>query len=140
MPTTIEIEQDTFDIPATVAVPLSPPGKSASTDEKVDFVQQQLDGFGLDVPVLGDLLMLGHGDCQRRHGGACFCLSIPCLNEQLHVLFSACRLEKGTWFTPDFCKIVLRELIILLYGDRQRRHEDACVLLSVPSTCLNIWL
>lgn len=54
----------------TVLVPQPPPREGASTHERRVFVQQQLDGFGTDVPVVEDLLLLGHSKSERRKGGA----------------------------------------------------------------------
>lgn len=48
---------------------MPPPGPEASHDDKVDFIQQQLDSFGSDVPIFDDLLSLGSGDNERREGG-----------------------------------------------------------------------
>lgn len=62
-------QQDTFDFTQT-QVPMSePPGPRASSEEKMDFLQQQLDSFGLDRPIFDDLLLLGSGGQQRRQGG-----------------------------------------------------------------------
>lgn len=62
-------EQDTFDLTHTVAPLLPPPGPGASLDDKVDFLQQQLDSFGLDMPIFDDLLSLGSSPTERRQGG-----------------------------------------------------------------------
>lgn len=63
-------QQDTFDLPYTVEILLPPPGPNAPADQRVDFLQQQLDGFGLDTPIFDDLCLLGGGDNERRQGGA----------------------------------------------------------------------
>lgn len=60
--------KDTFDMTYTCDL-LPPPGPNATNDAKMDFIQQQLDGFGRDRPMFDDLLSLGCGDNERRQGG-----------------------------------------------------------------------
>lgn len=67
-----ESAQDTFDLYHCIDTPLPPPADSAALVDKMDFLHQQLDSFGRDLPVLGSLLLLGSGDNQRRQGGMRF--------------------------------------------------------------------
>lgn len=64
-------QMDTFDMPYTSLVTsiLKPPGPQAGADEKVDFLQQQLDSFDHNSPIFDDLVLLGSGDQERRQGG-----------------------------------------------------------------------
>ena len=68
---------DTFDMPYTSIVTsiLTPPGPQASADEKIDFLQQQLDSFDHNIPIFDNLVLLGSGDQERRQGGAPLFLS-----------------------------------------------------------------
>lgn len=62
---------DTFDLTRTVPVRhlLSPPGPNASAEDRVDFLQQQLDSLEEGQPVIEDLLSLGGSSSERRQGG-----------------------------------------------------------------------
>lgn len=60
---------DTFDLTHTAAPLLPPPGPNSSNDERVDFIQQQLDGFGAQIPIFDDVVLLGCGSSERRQGG-----------------------------------------------------------------------
>ena len=62
-------EPNTCDMPYDSVSLMPPPGPKASHDDKVDFIQQQLDTFGADIPIFDDLVSLGSGDSERRQGG-----------------------------------------------------------------------
>jgi hypothetical protein len=59
---------DTFDMSHTAASLLPPP--AASTSEKMDFMNQQLDSMGIDAEILPGLLLLGSGVDERMQGGS----------------------------------------------------------------------
>lgn len=75
----VDTVRDTFDLTHSAAAEhlLSPPGPTARADDKVDFLQQQLDSFGADKPMLGDLMSLGGSGSERRQGGTPFVFSFP---------------------------------------------------------------
>jgi hypothetical protein len=60
---------DTFDMTHTAAELRPPPGQHASLDERMDFLQQQLDSIGMGRAILSGLLLLGGGSNQRIQGG-----------------------------------------------------------------------
>lgn len=60
---------DTFDMSETAPILLQPPSPKASLEKKMDFLQQQLDSFGIDKPALPDLVFLGNGERERLQGG-----------------------------------------------------------------------
>lgn len=60
---------------------LPPPARNASVDEKVDFLQQQLDSFSNNTPIFADLMSLGDSGSERRRGG------VPCLSMYVQVMF-----------------------------------------------------
>lgn len=62
-------KKDTFDMTRTDVSLLPPPGPDASIDEKMDFLQQQLDSYGTKTPIFDDLLSLGSAETERRQGG-----------------------------------------------------------------------
>lgn len=60
--------RDTFDLTYTVGSHLDPPGPEASLMDKADFLHQQLDSFGTNMPIHNSLVLVDH--CYRTHGGA----------------------------------------------------------------------
>ena len=77
--------KDTFEMSGPLSH-LKPPDPTASVDERLDFIDVQLDGFGKD-PVLTIYECLGASE--RRRGGAapsyalssssCYCASVCCI-------------------------------------------------------------
>lgn len=61
--------KDIFEMSDSSTLILQPPGSNATTDDKVDFLHQQLDSFRGDKPVVGDLMSLGCSGSERRQGG-----------------------------------------------------------------------
>ena len=53
----------------TAATLLSPPAQNSPIDQKMDFLQQQLDSIGTETPILDGLVLLGKGDNDRLQGG-----------------------------------------------------------------------
>lgn len=66
-------QKDTFEMTQTVPDFLPPPGPNASADDRMEFIHQQLDGFGGDTPMFDDLLPLGCGASERMQGGRILC-------------------------------------------------------------------
>lgn len=62
-------DTDTFDMSQTSPMLLQPPSPKAPLEQRMDFLQQQLDSFGTDKPALPDLVLLGNGDRERLQGG-----------------------------------------------------------------------
>lgn len=62
--------QDTFELSDSIEPLMQRPGPLASTEERIDFLQQQLDSFGVVKPMFDDLVSLGSGSNERRQGGA----------------------------------------------------------------------
>lgn len=81
-------EKNTFDMTYTCNL-LPPPGPNATTDEQLDFIQQQLDGFGTDTPMIDDLVSLGCGDNERRQGGTVHLFVASCCYSFLLLRFYA---------------------------------------------------
>lgn len=69
-----------------VASLLAPPGHEASPDQKIDFLQQQLDSYDQHTPIFEDFVLLGGGLNDRRQGGAPldFSLRIRCMLNMHH--------------------------------------------------------
>lgn len=65
----IAAARDTCDLTYTVAPLMPPPGADAAPDEKMEFLQQQLDSFAPGQAIIDDLLSLGSSDTERRQGG-----------------------------------------------------------------------
>jgi hypothetical protein len=63
---------DTFDLSHTAAEMPPPPSAQASVEERIEFLNQQLDSIGMEKPVLNGLQLLGSGRNQRLLGGAQF--------------------------------------------------------------------
>jgi hypothetical protein len=61
---------DTFDMSHTAVELRAPPSAHAPLEERMEFLQQQLNSIGTARAVLGGLLPLGRGRCQRLQGGA----------------------------------------------------------------------
>jgi hypothetical protein len=64
---------DTFDMSHTATVLRPPPAADAPAEEKMEFLQQQLDSIGMERPILNGLLLLGSGVKERLQGGV-----LPC--------------------------------------------------------------
>lgn len=84
--------QDTFNLTHTVQVVelLPKPGDKASLDEKFDFLHQQLDSFGRDLPVFDDLVLLGGSSSERMQGGRSFHIilrKLKCIQSALSASF-----------------------------------------------------
>lgn len=121
-------ETDTFDMTHTAPIRalLPPPGPSASADEKIDFLQQQLDSFGRDRPIVGDLMSLGGGGSERRQGGLLHFvtfINLPYLESLLKLRASCCgSLEElvamcayCVLFIPEFDRVALCYLSLRLF-------------------------
>jgi hypothetical protein len=61
---------DTFDMSYAEATQMRAPDGNASLEEKMDFLQQQLDCVGTERPILDGLVLLGNGINERLEGGA----------------------------------------------------------------------
>lgn len=81
-------EQDTFDMTHSAETLLRPPGPNASADERIDFLMQQLDSFGVDKPVVGDLISLGGSITERMQGGVSLMWLISGINCRRPALFT----------------------------------------------------
>lgn len=53
------------------SVMLQPPTPTASLEERLDFLHQQLDSFSKDKPAVSNLVLLGQSGEDRRQGGTC---------------------------------------------------------------------
>lgn len=53
----------------TVASILASPGASVGSHEKINFLQQQLDSLDMKTPMIGDSVLLGSGENERRLAG-----------------------------------------------------------------------
>jgi hypothetical protein len=60
---------DTFDMSHTAAELGPPPDRNASLEERMQFLNQQLDNIGMERAILSGLLLLGSGRTQRLQGG-----------------------------------------------------------------------
>jgi hypothetical protein len=67
---------DTFDMSHTAAELRPPPGRNASLEERMVFLNQQLDSVGLERAILSGLLLLGSGRTERLQGGVVFCMQL----------------------------------------------------------------
>jgi hypothetical protein len=61
---------DTFDMTNSSTVLPAPPPRHATVEQKMEFLQQQLDSIGRERPILSGLLLLGSGVKDRLQGGA----------------------------------------------------------------------
>ena len=64
------IDMDTFDLQHTATALMPPPAAGAPVESHMDFLQQQLDCIGVEMPILNGLLLLGSSGNQRLQGGA----------------------------------------------------------------------
>jgi hypothetical protein len=60
---------DTFDLSHTALEMPPPPSAHASVEERIDFLNQQLDSIGMEKAILNGLHLLGNGRNQRLQGG-----------------------------------------------------------------------
>jgi hypothetical protein len=64
---------DTFDMSHTEAVLRPPPAADAPAEERMEFLQQQLDSIGMERAILNGLQLLGSGVKERLQGGVLRC-------------------------------------------------------------------
>lgn len=89
----------TFDEPTTGG--RSPPKPGASTEDRLDFIQHQLDGFGTVMEILEGLRLVGLGPSCRLQGGVPPAVSAAPARRSIHMMaLLVCTLrEPDSWRT-----------------------------------------
>lgn len=67
------LKKDTMDKGFTTEELMDPPGEGVSQEERMDFIHQQLGGFGRRHVAFHGLVFLGSGDRDRVQGGISLC-------------------------------------------------------------------